>query len=290
MDEAVEPRNGRDAAVRWLESRGAGAMAIGLVLCVLVLGVFDYATGFEVSFAFFYVAPVVVAAWFVGERFAAALSVLSAVVWHFANVLAGEKFSQEWIYYWNAATRMGFFLLTSTLVARLRTSLNREKGLSRTDALTGLANGRALHEIASAEILRSSRYGHHLTIACLDLDDFKMINDTLGHGAGDLALRVVARELVRGTRRTDCAARLGGDEFVILLPETDGEVARAVVQRLQTALRAAMESNGWAIGFSIGMLTLRDPGESLAAVLERADAALYEAKRQGKNRIEHVVA
>ncbi len=284
------PTTPRAAILAWLEALRPGAVAAGVVGFVLLLGVIDYTTGFEVSFAVFYIAPVALAAWLVGERLAVTISVLSAVVWHFANFLAGERFSSSWVYYWNALTRLAFFLLTSALFARLRSSLSRERGLSRTDALTGLANGRAFHEIASAELLRSSRYAHPMSIACLDLDDFKQINDRLGHAAGDLVLRVVARELVRCTRRTDCAVRLGGDEFVILLPETDAEVARAVVKRLQASLHVAMEAHGWPIGFSIGVLSLGQPGESLADVLQRADGALYEAKRQGKNRIEHVVA
>ncbi len=290
MQDAAGTRSLRADALAWLESQGARAVGAGVVALVLVLGLIDYATGFEISFALFYVLPVVMAAWLVGERFAVAISLFSAVVWHLANFLAGDRFTRVWIYYWNAATRLGFFLLTSVLVARLRSSLKREKGLSRTDSLTGLPNARAFHEVASGELVRSLRYSHYVTVAAVDLDDFKQVNDRLGHAAGDLALRAVAQELTRGLRRTDCAARIGGDEFLILLPETDAAVARFVLQRLHASLLAAMQRNGWAIGFSIGVLTLREPREELAEVLRRADAALYEAKRRGKNLIEHDVS
>ncbi len=289
MDNAGATRSLRAATLGWLELRRTGTVAAGVVGFVLVLGLIDYATGFEISFAVFYVLPVAIAAWLVGERFAVAISVLSAVVWHLANFMAGERLARVWIYYWNAATRLGFFLLASVLVARLRSSLKRERELSRTDSLTGLANGRAFFEVASAELIRSLRYSHFVTVAAVDLDDFKEVNDRLGHAVGDLALRAVSQELTRGLRRTDYAARIGGDEFLILLPETDALVARSVLQRLRASLLASMESNGWAIGFSFGALTLREPRQALDEVLKRADAALYEAKRQGKNRIEHVV-
>ncbi len=278
------------AARAWLESQRAGLVAAAMTLLVFALGFADYATGFEISFALFYVVPVAAAAWLVGERLAVPISLLSAVVWHFANFLAGETFSRGWIFAWNAATRLGFFLLTSALVARLRDVLVRETALSRTDSLTGLANGRAFGEIASAELVRSARYGHWVTVACIDLDDFKLVNDRFGHAAGDRALRAVAEELARGVRRTDYAARIGGDEFVILLPETDADVARSVLDRLRASLRTAMDSNGWPIGFSIGALSMHEPRGSLDEVLGRADAVLYHAKGRGKNRIEHVVA
>jgi diguanylate cyclase (GGDEF)-like protein len=274
--------------LRWLDSRTPQAVAVCLVLFVLGLGVIDYSSGFEISFALFYVAPVVAAAWLVGQRLSAPLSLLSALVWQLANFLAGERLSHNWIYAWNAATRLGFFLVCGSLVSRLRSSLAREQALSRTDALTGLANMRAFREAASAELLRAERYGHPVTLVAFDLDDFKLVNDRLGHEAGDSALKVVADEMLRGTRRTDCSARTGGDEFAILLPETDVEVARAVVGRLHTAMLASMASHGWPIGFSIGIVTLSQPREQLSEVLRVADDALYAAKSAGKNRIEHV--
>jgi diguanylate cyclase (GGDEF)-like protein len=287
MPDEQQPSPG-SALVRWLESRSPASVAVGLVLCVLGLGLMDYLSGFEISFALFYVPPVLAAAWLVGPRLATPLSLLAAVAWQMANFLAGERLSHGWIYAWNGATRLGFFLVCGFLLSRLRSSLKREQGLSRTDALTGLANTRAFREVAAAELLRAGRYGHTVTLVALDLDDFKIVNDRLGHEAGDAALRVVAEEMLRGTRRTDCAARIGGDEFAILLPETNAEVARAVIGRLHTALQSSMASRGWPIGFSIGIVTLSTPSEPLQEVLRVADEALYSAKSAGKNRIEHV--
>ncbi|HEY7114603.1 MAG TPA: GGDEF domain-containing protein [Thermoanaerobaculia bacterium] len=287
MGEPDEPQR-TSKLLRWLESRGPVSVSVALVLCVLALGLADWSSGYEVSFAFFYVPPVLAAAWLVGPRLVAPLSVLSAAVWQIANLQAGERLSHGWIYAWNAGTRLGFFLVCGFLLSRLRTSLTREKGLSRTDALTGLANMRAFREAAAGELLRADRYSHPVTLVALDLDDFKLVNDRLGHAAGDAALRVVAEEMLRGTRRTDCAARIGGDEFAILLPETDAEVAGAVIARLRAALLASMEFHGWPIGFSIGVLTLSQPREPLQEVLRIADAALYAAKSAGKNRVEHL--
>src|SRR5437773_2624774 len=127
-------------------------------------------------------------------------------------------------------------LLVSQAVARLRLAHARERELARRDALTGAPNARAFYELAGAEIARARRYIHPFSVAYLDLDDFKLVNDRLGHLAGDAVLRSVARALGGVLRASDVVARLGGDEFAVLLPEAGAAPARLATDKLRQAL------------------------------------------------------
>jgi diguanylate cyclase (GGDEF)-like protein len=138
-----------------------------------------------------------------------------------------------------------------------------------TDALTGVANRRAWEAEATRSLARAARSGEPLTVAILDLDGFKQVNDRDGHSAGDRLLREVAGEWRTRLRSSDLLGRHGGDEFVLCLPDTDGPGAREVLERLD---------GGLPIGWSVGTATASS-GDSLTTLLERADAQLYRGKR-----------
>ena len=263
-------------------------LSLGILLTIS-LGFLDYLTGFEISFALFYLVPVSLVAWFAGKKAGAAVSVISAATWHIANRLTGEVFSSPFIPYWNAATRLGFFLMVAVLLSRLRSALEHERLLSRTDYLTGVANSRAFYDSASMELSRIRRYGRPLTLILIDLDNFKSINDHFGHGVGDTALRVVAQTISGHLRSSDVAARVGGDEFAVLLPEAGYDSARSVLWKIQELLLAKMEKNAWPISFSIGATTYVEPAKTVDEMMTMTDTLLYEAKRHGKNQIEHKV-
>jgi diguanylate cyclase (GGDEF)-like protein len=165
---------------------------------------------------------------------------------------------------------------------RLVVALDNEKSLSRSDYLTGLANRRAFEELFEMECKRSRRYNRPMTLVYLDLDDFKKVNDGRGHQTGDEVLVAVATTLRSSLRSTDCVARIGGDEFAILLPETDEEGARIIMNKLNAVLQTLLTPTNWPIGFSFGVVTFPAPLESLETMLERADKLMYEAKHAGK--------
>ena len=156
--------------------------------------------------------------------------------------------------------------------ARIHGELER---LATTDDLTGLANRRRFRAELEREVATATRYGSPLSLLLLDLDNFKMINDTYGHIAGDEALVDVARAIAAELRAPDFAARLGGDEFAVLLPQTTAADASALARRLERAIARARTPQ--AMSVSIGMSTLGGGGSSL---LDDADRFLYEAKRR----------
>ncbi|MEM9069846.1 MAG: diguanylate cyclase [Myxococcota bacterium] len=176
------------------------------------------------------------------------------------------------------------------LEAQLRAANQKLAEEATTDVLTGLANKRALEEALARDLARASRMEQELSLVVVDVDHFKQFNDRWGHSTGDEVLRAVG-QLLRDTVRTgDVAARYGGEEFVLVLPNTDPEGALTVAERVRSLLEEASiegPEGPLRVTASFGVATVRGPGcEHAARVLfERADAALYEAKRAGRNRV-----
>jgi diguanylate cyclase (GGDEF)-like protein len=143
--------------------------------------------------------------------------------------------------------------------------------------------------MSSKEEARARRRGTLTSVLMMDIDHFKRINDTYGHGVGDQVIKALAEVATKGLRPTDILARYGGEEFVVTLPETDGDVAHLVAERLRASLeQAVVKADG--VGevrftVSIGVATFAT-GVALARAMERADQALYRAKDGGRNRVE----
>ena len=154
------------------------------------------------------------------------------------------------------------------------------------DSLTDLANRALFNDRVRHALARARRDGGGPAVLFLDLDDFKVVNDNLGHGAGDEALKALASVVGKTLRPTDLVARYGGEEFVVLLPDTPVDEGLQILTRLQRSLTGGLfmhENKQVFVTFSAGVTTYR-VGERLEDALERADQALYEAKRTGKNR------
>lgn len=171
-------------------------------------------------------------------------------------------------------------------VDELESELRRLSSEVHTDQLTQVANRRGLIQAFGIEQAKAERESTRVALALLDIDNFKKLNDSLGHHAGDIALKSLAERTQASLRPGDMVARYGGEEFVLMLPNTPLDEAQAVLVRLQRSLSAALfnhEGKDVFVTFSAGV-TLYRPGETLEAALDRADVALYEAKHTGKNR------
>lgn len=253
----------------------ASAVAVGL------LGWINVRLGWEVSFSVLYLLPIGATAWVTGRRPALLLSVVAAAVWMLASELAGFPATHPLVPYWNAFVRLTFFVVVAVLLDALRAALTRERMLSRTDPVTGVANGRSFLEAATAEVIRAARTRRSFAVVYLDLDEFKWVNDRLGHEAGDRLLAQVAQTLMHSVRRSDTVARMGGDEFAMLLPETDGDGASAVIAKAIAALEAELPA-GHPVTFSAGAVICRPGTASVEELLSAADALMYRTKRAGK--------
>lgn len=187
-----------------------------------------------------------------------------------------------------------YVLLQRELKSRNRVLLRQQDDLVRLakrDALTGLFNRGEFLRLAEAELLRAQRHRHDTSAIMVDMDFFKNINDVYGHPAGDSALRHAAACLLAGVRATDVVARVGGEEFMVLLPQTSGESALALAQKLQRGLQlspAQISDNleiALTASFGVGTLPAGKDG-TVAWLYAVCDHALYEAKRRGRNRVE----
>jgi diguanylate cyclase len=171
-------------------------------------------------------------------------------------------------------------------VAELEGELKRVSDEAVTDSLTQVANRRGLQAAFDRESARAVREGSALAVGLLDLDNFKKLNDSLGHVAGDEALKALAAKASQTLRPVDHVARFGGEEFAVLLPGNGVDGGREALARLQRVLSMSLflhEGREVFVTFSAGVTAWR-PGETLDEAIERADSALFEAKRSGKNR------
>ena len=271
--------------IRQIETLDIRVIIFCSFVMVFLLGYLDYLSGFEMSFSLFYLLPVSIVAWFVNRNYSLLVAVISALAWLISNLLAGEIYIHPSIGLWNTLVRLGFFTIVSILLTNLKEAMEKEKTLSRTDYLTGITNSRAFYELASFELLRAKRYAHPLTVAYIDLDNFKQINDQLGHSVGDDLLKVVAETLRTNLRGTDILARMGGDEFVVLLPEADEKSAKVAITRARVSLLKVMEQNKWKVTFSIGAITFSELSLNVDEVLRQSDELMYLVKANGKNHI-----
>jgi diguanylate cyclase (GGDEF)-like protein len=263
-----------------------------LVLCLALvagLGFIDYFSGTELSFSIFYLLPVTLAVLVSGRGLGMIISLVSAAVWLYADLRGGSVYSSPFIPFWNALMRLGYFTLHCFLIGRLMEMIATVKDLSLHDPLTKAANWRFFEEYANKAIKAAIRDRRQVTLAFWDLDNFKALNDKLGHAVGDEALILMAETIRKGIRADDMLARLGGDEFVLILPGPDFSAADEALKRLHAAVASEMAERGWKVTASVGAVTFTTLSSSVGSLMSRADELMYDVKKDGKNALRHVV-
>ena len=262
---------------RTFRERSPLAIFVVAVLVVAGIGWVDYRSGVYLSFAFFYLLPIGVVTTYAGRT----AGILTAVVCALTGLIGDVyQVAAGFLPLWNTAMRFGVFVVIVLVLDRLRDAHRRERDLARTDPLTSVANYRWFGEEAKREMYSARRYGGPLSLAYIDLDGFKAVNDRHGHAAGDSVLRTVADTLHASLRPSDLVARLGGDEFAVLLPHTDGGSAKLALDRVMDKLAADPRSMG--VGFSIGIVELHNAVGSVDDLLGLADERMYAAKSAKK--------
>jgi|SRR5450830_534069 diguanylate cyclase (GGDEF)-like protein len=254
-------------------------------LGVLVIGYANYVSraAFAIDLWALALAPTAAVAWVYPMRFslvfasyAAAAATLSSDI---ADSLLLVPTTGEFV------VNMGTFLFAAMAVNLLTAAMGRETHLAHFDALTETINTTSFHELVDRELARGERYDHPTTVAFVDLDNFKKINDEHGHQAGDEALQCLATAMCQQVRNTDTVGRLGGDEFGIILPEASEEAARVVLNRIWTRVHELAAENTWPISVSIGATTVAGARCDATSdeVVKRADGAMYRVKSANKD-------
>ena len=263
-------------------------ISVGSVMMLLV-GILNHMAGPEISSTIFYLIPIVLVTWFTRRSIGFIFSILSALTWLITDLTSGTTHFNSDIPYWNGVARLGSFFILTFVLSTLKNALRQEEEYSRIDFLTGIRNRRYFIELVNMEINRARRYERPFTVVCIDLDNFKTVNDCFGHSTGDILLRLVARTIQQNIRVTDTVARLGGDEFAILLPETGRNVAEAILQKAQKINLEIMRRHGWPVTLSIGVVTFTSPPSTVDETLRISDQLMYSAKNNGKNSIQYEV-
>jgi diguanylate cyclase (GGDEF)-like protein len=222
----------------------------------------------------------------------------AAMTWKASTEPAVYAPAVEWGHFAMLAAMLPAVSVLAARLARIRARERRQRHelqqavariqeLATRDELTGLVNRRQMTVLLEQERQRSARSGRVFSLAVVDIDHFKSVNDRFGHGVGDEVLRNLARHMPQALRTTDVAARWGGEEFVVLLPDSALGTARVGLERLRGRIAATPMAHlsGVPVRVTVSAgLTEHIAGETVQQTLERADGALYEAKSQGRNR------
>jgi diguanylate cyclase (GGDEF)-like protein len=272
------------ALLRLADVRPATILLASL-FAVATVGLADSRTGHDLSLSIFYILPPLIATT-KGRRLGLVVAATASGIWFLADLATrDEPYSSIGVPIWNVMMRFVVIVLVVALVDALLGSALHERQLARRDHLTGLQNSRAFSDSAEAELRGSARTGRPLTLAYIDIDRFKTVNDLLGHAAGDAVLVGTGHVLALATRQVDTVARVGGDEFMVLLPETDADQAQVALGRVHGDLVEAATRHGWDVGYSVGAVTFTSPPDSIEAMVARADQLMYEVKQHDKGTI-----
>lgn len=256
------------------------------LITVLLISIIDYFVVVDISLSILYLLPISFTSWYGRRWFSIVLVLISTIGWFIAE-LAAKSDTYIVLLIWNTTVRLIVFLTIAYLLSNLKSSYEREKHLAQKDGLTKIVNRRFFLEILQTEYQRSLRYECTFTLAYFDLDNFKEINDRFGHQTGDKLLKLVAQTTQQKIRELDTIARLGGDEFALLLPETNYESGKLVINRLQQQIMKAISAYSPPVSLSIGAVTFFTLPNSVDEILETVDSLMYEVKKSGKNGIKH---
>ncbi len=259
------------------------------IFAALLIGVIRYLTGHEYALSLFYLFPIFAITWFLGFKKGIAIVIICTLSWLSADLLLVDKFSKPWIPFINETLRCLVFVSVAYITAKLRMALEIQKKLAMTDDLTQIYNRHAFFQKAKHEIKRAQRLQTTLSLAYIDLDNFKNLNDTLGHDVGDKLLRKLAEKTKIHIREIDILARIGGDEFALLFPGTNEKEAAIVIQRIKDVCVDNFKQNNWDVTLSIGVVTFHLLPENVSEMLKIADTIMYSAKKQNKNSINSLI-
>jgi diguanylate cyclase (GGDEF)-like protein len=241
----------------------------------------------EIRLGILYTVPVLLVTWTEGLAFGLGFAALTIVL---REVVAWQQLPPQTPALWRVVNAASYVVVLGVGMAglqRLRHIQAQLSQLATRDALTGLVNARAFAAQLTHELERNRRYPRPLALLYLDLDDFKVINDSHGHQTGDAVLRLVAESMRASVRQTDVVGRLGGDEFAVLMPETDPPLADAAAKRLAAGLRNVFKGTP-TVTASIGVVSCVAADANTDELLRRADQAMYDAKKAGKDRVVQV--
>src|SRR3954469_17946095 len=259
----------------------------GYVLLTLFVYWLNVATPPDARLGILYIIPVLLVTWTEGLLWGLVFAVVTT---GFREATAWVQMPAETAMVWRVVTGVAYLAVLAVAMAGLQMLRRSQAQMARLiilDPLTNVLNARAFADRLGQELDRNRRYPRPLALMYMDLDNFKVINDTHGHQTGDAVLRLVADAMRSSVRQADVVGRLGGDEFAVLMPETDAALADAAAKRLIAGLRNVFKGTP-NVTASIGVVSCAATDASTDDLLRRADQAMYDAKKSGKDRVVQV--
>jgi len=285
---------GQRAILAWTEGWPANlVVGVGLVATAAV-GVADYAVarlfGYDFVATSFYLVPIGFVAFVLGTRCGMVIALAAALTETVATYAALVDATNIWTVPISILLELVVFVAAAYAQGAIRRFVERERHLSRHDAVSGVVNSLGFREAAGWEVARARRFPQVLSLIYLDVDDFKVVNDQQGHARGDEVLRIIGRAMMESLRESDVVARVGGDEFAALMPGTDEEGCRAAAARVHLAITRDLAKAGFAVTASLGATTFPSAPETVDELIGAGDEAMYTVKRGSKNGVHHFVA
>jgi len=236
-----------------------------------------------------YLLPIALAAWYLGPVAAWILCPAATLLWLATDRLTHVVYVNPLTPYVNALLRLPAYLLVVWFLSTVKSTMALLAEAAGKDALTGLDNMRGFQEKAHMEFERSRRLDRPLTMAYLDLDGFKEINDRFGHEKGNDLLRELGNLLHTYLRAGDIVARLGGDEFAVVVNDARVEEAVATLEAIRRRFRESMGAMGWEVSMSIGAVTFFPVRQTVEEAIATTDRVMYAVKQSGKNSLRHEI-
>ncbi|MDO6613441.1 diguanylate cyclase [Shewanella sp. 1_MG-2023] len=272
-----------------LDKRAPKSILLLALLVILAISIAHIVIGETIDVGLFYIFSVLLVSWYGSKKAGISLALLSVIV----LVVTEDYFSQFSVPMSELLLFSVPYALVFSGVAIMTTNFRNvyrvETEAADTDSLTGAHSVRSFYVELANELLRSQRYDHVFSLVYLDIDNFKGINDSLGHSVGDKLLIEVANCLVLSLRATDIVARLGGDEYACLLPETKQEEAKSAFLKAKKLLKDRMRKNKWPVSFSVGLVTFENIPGDIKEAMEIADKLMYSVKNEKKDNIAYKV-
>ena len=259
----------------------------GYVLLTLLVYWVNVSTPPDARLGVLYIIPVLLITWTDGLIWGIVFGIASILM---REAVAWEQMPDSTALAWRIVNAAAYVTVVAVAMAGLQTLRRSQAQLAQLvtqDVLTNVLNARAFADRLGQELERNRRYPRPMALVYMDLDNFKVINDTHGHQTGDAVLRLVADAMRSSVRTADVVGRLGGDEFAVLMPETDAQLADAAAKRLVASLRTVFKGTP-NVTASIGVVSCAATDASTDDLLRRADQAMYDAKKAGKDRVVQV--
>jgi len=271
----------------WFGKRSLFARTSTTIVTFLLVVVVLYLAPPDTHVIALFLIPISFGAWFLSPTAGWAGAFLSSGVLFIYEIK--HHHDGQSVVFFNLFLNILMYSFFAFIISEVRALFAREHELSLQDPLTGLLNRRAISAALIVESRRLQRRHYPLTLAYIDIDDFKKVNDQLGHAAGDACILQLATVLKNTVRATDFVARLGGDEFAVLLPETGPTAAQLAISKVQENLLALIQQRKPPVTVSIGTVTFETTADSPAEMIRVADEVMYEVKRNGKNQVAYKI-